>query len=111
MNEPTLERKFKLFWDYCYNQVVNSIFRLAKQIYHDDGFKYQLSIYGAYSKDEKIKAVRLEVLLDRPVNKTMLKYIKMFLTIPPIGYNLCYYYEKSVFPIATEYEIKRRLLR
>lgn len=111
MNIPTLEHRFKQFWEYNYNMVVNYQFRKLKKAFHNIGYIYQLSIYGAIQDGDKIKGVRIEILHKEKLTKRMLFRIKRCLVIPPIGYNLCVYAYGELTPVLSEYEIRRRLIR
>jgi hypothetical protein len=111
MNVPTLEHRFKQFWEYNYNMVVNAHFRRLKNAFHNIGYIYQLSIYGAIQDGDKIKGVRIEILHREKLTKRMLFKIKKSLVIPPIGYNLCIFRLNKLIPIISEYEIRRRLIR
>ena len=111
MQIPTLEHRFKQFWDYIYNSVVNLKFRNAKEVLHDMGFIYQLSVYGAVREGDKIKGVRIEILHNKKLTKRMLYRIKQNLIIPPIGYNLCVYFRNQLEIVLSEFEIRRRLIR
>jgi hypothetical protein len=75
------------------------------------GFVYQLSIYGAVKDGDRVKGVRIEILHNRKLTKRMLFKIKKCLVIPPIGYNLCVFFNNQLEVVVSEFEIRRRLIR
>ena len=112
MNTPTLESRFKYFWRYCQNQVVNTLFRLYKKRLYNAGFKYQISIYGAIdNRDGQLRGSRVEIVMNKPLTTKSFEIIKSFMRLPFEGYNLVVYINCCLFPIITEYQIKRGLVR
>ena len=106
----TIETGFKNFIRLNKMDAVNTIFREYKKYYRMQGYKYQLSVYGAVKINEIPKAVRIEILFnDLPKKKDIIKISDVIDVIKPIGFSLAYFHNGLIEPIVTQTEIERGL--
>ncbi len=110
MNTRDIYRDFRNFQRFNAISLVNSIFIREKNRLIEDGHKYHISVYGALGDlDGKMYPMRFEIFSRKIYRKKDFAKIRQFVnTMKPIGYNIGVYQHGTIYPVISEYDMRRQ---